>query len=119
MLKALVIAIAIIIGIVNASAQPTGTTRRYKARKAGVVRIGPATTYLKEGFTLEEVLRLLGEPASITEHQSGNNVVTTYQFPRGQNRVLIAEFVKGALVSSRVETQERLAQKSLIVTDGL
>jgi hypothetical protein len=105
MLKALVIAIAIIVAVVNASAQTAGTVRRHITRKAGVVRVGPSTTYLKEGFTLEEVLRLLGEPASITEHQSGTEVVTTYEFPRGQNRVLIAEFVKGALVSSRIETQ--------------
>jgi bifunctional ADP-heptose synthase (sugar kinase/adenylyltransferase) len=119
MLKALVISIAIIIAVVNASAQTTGTIRRHTTRKAGVVRVGPSTTYLKEGFTLEEVLRLLGEPASITEHKSGSDVVTTYEFPRGQNRVLIAEFVKGELVSSRVETHEELARKSLVVTNGV
>jgi hypothetical protein len=119
MLKALVIVIAIVIAVVNISAQTTGTARRRITKKAGVVRVGPATTYLKEGFTLEEVLRLLGEPASITERQSGNDVVTTYEFPRGQNRVLIAEFVKGALVSSRVETHEQLARKSVVITNGL
>lgn len=118
MLKTLVISIAIIIAVVNASAQTTGNIRRHISRKAAVVRVGPSTTYLKEGFTLEEVLRLLGEPASITERQSGSEVVTTYEFPRGQNRVLIAEFGKGALVSSRVETHEQLARKSLVVTNG-
>jgi hypothetical protein len=118
MLKALVIAITISIGVVNVSAQTKGTIRRHTTRKAGVVRVGPATTYLKEGFTLEEVLRLLGEPASITEHQSGTDLVTTYQFPRGQNRVLIADFVKGALVSSRTETHEQLARKSSSLADG-
>jgi hypothetical protein len=118
MLKTLVISIAIIIAVVNASAQTTGTTRRHVTRKGGVVRVGPSTTYLKEGFTLEEVLRLLGEPASITEHQSGTEWVTTYEFPRGQNRVVIADFVKGALVSSRTETHDQLARRSSSLADG-
>ncbi len=66
MLKALVIGIAIVIAVVNASAQGAGTTRRHVSRKAGVIRVGPSTTYLKEGFSVEEVIRLLGEPAAIS-----------------------------------------------------
>jgi hypothetical protein len=108
MLKTLVIAIAILIAAVHVSAQ-TGGTRRHAPRKAGVVRVGPSVTYLKEGFTLEEVLRLLGEPAAVSERQSGNDSVTTYEFPRGQNRFLIAEFVNGQLVRSRTETREQVA----------
>lgn len=108
MLKALVIAIAIIIAVVNASAK-TAAIKRNSSRKAGVVRVGPSTTYLKEGFSVEEVLRLLGEPKAISQHKSGNDFVTTYEFPRGENRVLIADFVNGALVSSRTETREQLA----------
>lgn len=109
MLKALVIAIAIMIAVVNASALQAGTAKRHSSRKAGVVRVGPSTTYLKEGFSVEEVLRLLGEPDAISQHQSGKDFVITYEFPRGQNRVLIAEFINGALVSSRTETREQLA----------
>lgn len=108
MLKTLVVAIAILIAAVHVSAQSAGTKRR-PSRKASVVRVGPSVTYLKEGFSLEEVLRLLGEPTAISEHRSGNQSVTTYEFPRGRNRFLIAEFVNGALVSSRTETREQLA----------
>ena len=106
MLKILIIVTAILLGVVNVSAQ-TAATKKHTLRRAGIVRVGPSTTYLKEGFSLEEVLRLLGEPAAISERQDGNEFVTTYEFPRGQNRILIAEFVNGALVSSRTETREQ------------
>jgi hypothetical protein len=109
MFKTLIIATAILIAAVNISAQTALATRRQTSRKPGVVRVGPSVTYLKEGFTVEEVLRLLGEPANISRHQSGDEMVTTYEFPRGQKRFLIAEFVNGALVSSRTETRDQLA----------
>jgi hypothetical protein len=35
--------------------------------KPGVVQVGPRTTYLKEGLTTEEVVRLLGKPSAISE----------------------------------------------------
>lgn len=75
-----------------------------------MVRVGPTTTYLKEGLTTEEVLRLLGEPANISEHIEDGLVVTTYEFPRGAERVLVAQFVSGALVSYRIETRAEIAQ---------
>jgi hypothetical protein len=109
MLKTLIIAIAILIAAVHVSAQPSTTAKRHTSRRSGVVRVGPSVTYLKEGFTVEEVLRLLGEPANISKHQSGSELVVTYEFPRGQNRFLIAEFVNGALVSSRTETRQQVA----------
>ena len=108
MFKTSVIAVAILIAVVHISAQPAAA-RRQTSRKAGVVRVGPSVTYLKEGFTVEEVLRLLGEPANVSRHQSGNELVTTYEFQRGQNRFLIAEFVNGALVSTRTETRDQVA----------
>jgi hypothetical protein len=109
MIRTLVIAIAIIIVAVNAPAQTSRTSKRYGSRKAGVIRFGPSTTYLKEGFSVEEVLRLLGEPAAISQHQSGNKSVTTYEFARGHNRFLIADFVNGSLVNSRTETRDQVA----------
>ena len=109
MLKTLIIAIAILIAGGQASAQSAAAAKRHTWRKSGVVRVGPSVTYLKEGFTVEEVLRLLGQPANVSKHQSGNEMVTTYEFPRGQNRFLIAEFIKGALVSSRTETRDQVA----------
>ena len=108
MLKILIIATAILIAVVNVSAQ-TAATKRHTVRRAGIVRVGPSTTYLKEGFSLEEVLRLLGEPAAISERRDGNEFISTYEFPRGQNRFLIAEFVNGALVRSRTETRVQVA----------
>jgi hypothetical protein len=113
MLKTLIIAIAILIAVVHASAQPTAAAKRHAYRKSGVVRVGPSVTYLKDGFTVEEVLRLLGQPAAVSKHQSGSELITTYEFPRGQNRFLIAEFIKGSLVSSRTETREQLALADL------
>jgi hypothetical protein len=109
MLKTLVIAMAIMIAVINVSAQTASTTRRHASRRAGVVRVGPSVTYLKEGFSLEEVVRLLGEPTAITERQTGDEFVKTYEFPRGHHRFLVAEFVKGTLISSWIETREQEA----------
>lgn len=109
MLRTIIIAIAILIAGVQAFAEPTAAARRQASRKSSVVRVGPSVTYLKEGFTVEEVLRLLGQPATVSKHQSGNQLVTTYEFARGQNRYLIAEFVKGVLVSSRTENRDQVA----------
>lgn len=80
------------------------------SRPTGVLRLGPPTTYLKEGLRTEEVLRLLGQPGSISQRDDKGVIVTTYEFPRGEGRILIAEFVSDALVRSRVETREQIAQ---------
>jgi hypothetical protein len=74
--------------------------------KPGVVRVGPRTTYLKEGLRTDEVVRLLGKPASISERSENGVVVTTFEFQRGEGRVIIAEFVSGVLVRSRTETRD-------------
>ena len=76
-------------------------------RKPGVVRVGPPTTYLKEGLTTEEVLRLLGKPSAVSERVEQGMVVTTYEFPRGEDRILIAEFTGDALVRTRIETRSQ------------
>jgi len=109
MLKALIIGMSTLIALVSVSAQPAGSPRRHSLRKAGVVRVGPSTTYLKEGFSLAEVIRLLGEPTASSKQRAGNQSVMTYEFQRGPNRVLIGEFVNGALVGSRIEIREQLA----------
>jgi hypothetical protein len=74
--------------------------------KPGVVRVGPRTTYLKEGLSSEEVVRLLGKPVSISERNDKGVVVTTYEFQRGEGRMLIAEFENGLLVRSRTESRD-------------
>ncbi len=101
MLKALVILVAIVIAFVHVSAQGSSTQRRV-IRKIGVVRVGPSTTFLKQGLSTEEVVRLLGEPTAIYEREEGTDSIT-YVFARSEDRVLVAEFVKGSLVSSRTE----------------
>ena len=73
--------------------------------KPGVVQVGPRTTYLKEGLRTDEVVRLLGKPASISERSENDTIITTYEFQRGEGRILIAEFVSGILVRSRSETR--------------
>jgi len=71
----------------------------------GVVHLGPRTTYLKEGLKTREVVKLLGEPSAVSERTEAGRSISTYEFQRGDGRVLIAEFVGDALVSSRTETR--------------
>ncbi|MEK6282206.1 MAG: hypothetical protein AABN95_17755 [Acidobacteriota bacterium] len=103
MLKALIILVAIVIAAVNVSAQGSSTYRRV-VRRIGVVRVGPSTTYLKQGLSAEEVVKLLGEPTAISEREATTGAVT-YEFPRDEGRVLLAEFVNGSLVSSRTQAR--------------
>ena len=106
MLKTFVIVLAIVIAAVNVSAKTEPGSRRNAQKKSTAVRLGPPTTYLQEGLTREEVVRLLGEPTNAAELGEGELLVTRYEFRRGANRVLIAEFVNNALVSSRTETRD-------------
>lgn len=78
--------------------------------KPGVVQVGPRTTYLKEGLTTDEVVRLLGKPTAISERTDDDVVVTIYEFTRSEDRVLVAEFEKGALVRSAMHTRAQVAQ---------
>ena len=69
-----------------------------------VVSVGPRTTFLKEGLSESEVLWLLGSP-SLTLRAAGGPSSVTHEFPRGEGRVLVAEFKDGVLVSSRTEAR--------------
>jgi hypothetical protein len=71
----------------------------------GVVHLGPRTTYLKAGLKTEEVFRLLGAPSSVSERTSKGTVMVTYEFARGEGRVVVAEFVDDQLVRSRTEVR--------------
>ncbi len=107
MLKTLVVLIALLIAVVNVSAQTRpGSRRAYVSRKPVVLRVGPPTTYLKAGLTTEEVVRVLGEPIAMFDRNDKGVTVKSYEFPRGGNRILVAEFVNGALVNSRTETRQ-------------
>jgi hypothetical protein len=109
MLKILVVGIAILIAAANGSAQTKGT-KRYVSHKAGVVRVGPTTTYLKEGLSTDQVVRLLGEPSAIYDRTEKDLIITTYEFPRAEGRVLMAEFVSDVLVDSRIERRAQVAR---------
>lgn len=76
-----------------------------------VLRLGPTTTYLKNGLSATEVVKLLGKPYSISERQEGNRLLTTYVFTRSEGRVLIAQFESGLLIASRTETIESFEQE--------
>ena len=73
--------------------------------KPGVVRVGPRTTYLKQGLRTDEVVYLLGKPVSISERTEKGVVMATYEFQRGEGRVLIAEFENNRLVHTQMETR--------------
>ena len=92
----------------EAEAFAPGTSFSYSADEfqPGVVRVGPRTTYLKEGLRTDEVVRLLGKPISISERTENDIVVTTYEFQRSEGHILIAEFVSGVLVRSRTEMRD-------------
>ncbi|HEX8919914.1 MAG TPA: hypothetical protein VF766_00460 [Pyrinomonadaceae bacterium] len=85
------------------------SVKKSRTRALGVVRVGPSTTYLKNGLSLNEVIRLLGLPASVSERQDGDSRYATYTFTRGGGRVLVAEFENGLLVNSRAQVSETIA----------
>ena len=108
MLKTMVIVIALLIAVVNVSAQTGRTQKSGRRVHPTAIRVGPPTTYLKEGLTAEQVLRVLGEPIDVSQREEQGVTITTLHFQRGANRVLVAEFVNDALVSSRTETRVSL-----------
>jgi hypothetical protein len=113
MLKAMVIVIALLIAVVNVSAQTSRVHKNVRrVHQASAIRIGPPTTYLKEGLTSEEVVRILGNPITVSQRDERGIVIKTYEFQRGANRVLVAEFVNGALVSSKTETRAQLVARA-------
>ena len=83
---------------------------RERAHARFVLKLGPSTTYIKNGLSLEEVLRLLGQPSSVSEKLEGSLRLITYTFVRSEGRVLVAEFADGVLVNSRSESSESLSQ---------
>lgn len=68
-----------------------------------VLRIGPTTTYLKNGLSKDEVVRILGKPSFVLERWEGKRFLATYTFKRSSGRLFVAEFEDGLLVRSRTE----------------
>jgi hypothetical protein len=107
MFKLLIFLMVIVSALVGVSAQTKGNIKAsvpQRIVRGGVVHVGPRSTYLQEGLSTEEVVRLLGEPAVVSERDERGVLVTTYEFPRSEGRTLIAEFTKGVLIRSRIET---------------
>ncbi|HEY0320968.1 MAG TPA: hypothetical protein VGC66_08460 [Pyrinomonadaceae bacterium] len=94
--------------IMSDKTKTSGERKKQTARivDGRVLRLGPTTTYLKNGLSTEEVVRLLGKPTSVSERQEGNRLLAIYTFSRSEARVLIAEFENGLLTGSRTETIE-------------
>jgi hypothetical protein len=86
--------------------------RRERPRASLVVKLGPSTTYIKNGLSLGEIVRLLGQPASVSERRDGARRLITYTFARSEGRILVAEFEDGVLVNSRTRSNESLVQNS-------
>ncbi|MCA1557030.1 MAG: hypothetical protein LC731_00650, partial [Acidobacteria bacterium] len=77
-----------------------------------VLRLGPTTTYLKNGLRTDEVLRLLGKPVNVTERREGGRLLATYIFERSSGRVLIADFENGLLANSHMEPAQTPKQQA-------
>jgi hypothetical protein len=114
MFKFLILVVVIIAAGIGATAQTSARKnsegRRVtaydtikRAGKGSAVSVGPRTTYLKEGLSTEVVVRLLGKPSLISEREERGQTVTTYEFRLGEGQTLVAQFVKGILVSSKTE----------------
>jgi hypothetical protein len=71
-----------------------------------VLRLGPTTIYLKNGLSIEEVVRLLGQPTAVSKRQEGGMTITTCTFSRSEGRVFVTEFENGLLTSSRTEIRK-------------
>lgn len=79
-----------------------------KRTESCVLRLAPPTTYLANGLTLPEVEKFLGQPVSITEREEGGQKIIVQTYERGENRILIAEFIGGLLVRSHVEERQNI-----------
>ena len=95
----------------NGARLTEGTNAGGYVRK-GVVHVGPRSTYLKEGLKPAEVVSLLGAPASVSQSTREGQSLLVYEFQRSGDRVLIAEFLGGYLVSSRTETKSLALAKA-------
>jgi|SRR4051794_3601394 hypothetical protein len=121
MKKFLILIATILISALAVSAQTVTKVEKSVAsgnskarqRTSLVVKLGPSTTYIKNGLSLDEVVRLLGQPISVSEKQDGALRLATYRFARSERRMLVAEFADGLLVSSRTESNESLSRNSV------
>lgn len=103
----------VVITACSTLAQSVYRVSKIKRVSPAVVRLGPSTTFLRNGLSRQEVAKLLGEPFSTVETMDGNAVVTTSVFHRSGDRILIAQFRDDVLIASRLQTSGVLAQTRL------
>lgn len=77
------------------------------SRKTRVIKVGESSTYLKNGLSVGEVISLLGNPMAVHSRSESGVSVKTYEFKRGAEKVIVAEFVDNQLVDSRTEFRSR------------
>lgn len=77
------------------------------SRKTRVIKVGESSTYLKNGLSVGEVISLLGNPMAVHSRSESGVSVKTYEFKRGAEKVIVAEFVDNQLVHSRTEFRSR------------
>jgi hypothetical protein len=123
MFKLLILTVVIVTAGITAAAQ-TETKRNTegqrvtsydvikRAGKGSAVSVGPRMTYVKEGLNTEEVVRVLGKPALISEREEQGQIVTSYRYERSEGRALVVEFAKGLVISSRTEPSVSTARAS-------
>lgn len=109
MFKVLTLSAILLISVIGVSAQTANKeaavikpvaykTKGASGSKAGVVELGPRSTYLKEGLSLAAVIKVLGTPSLVSERVENRKVVRDYEWSRGEGRTLSAQFVNDILV---------------------
>src|SRR5258708_7608517 len=114
-IKIISISVLLSVGVPAMSLTVSGgnndNTRNARQAKPSVVLLGPSTTYLQVGLSTDDVVRLLGDPESITSKDKGGILVTTYVFKRSGGRFLVADFEDDVLIDSHMQPGGRLADK--------
>lgn len=109
MFKVLTLSAILLVSVIGVSAQTANKeaevikpvaykTKETSRSKAGVVELGPRSTYLKEGLSLAAVMKVLGTPSVVSERVENHKVVRDYEWSRGEGRTLSAQFVNDVLV---------------------
>jgi hypothetical protein len=107
----------------SSSTYSKGSTSKHSVERKdanlGVIKVGPSTTYLKNGLSIDEVKRVLGKPVYVSERQVDDGLISTYIFRRGEDRFVVAEFAKGILKQSSVKTREDCPLEEYFRRDNL
>jgi hypothetical protein len=108
---------------ISGATYTNGTSSKHSVERKdadpGVIKVGPPTTYLKNGLRIDEVTHLLGKPVYVSERQGRNGLISTYVFRRGEDRIVVAEFAKGILKRSSVKKSEELPEEKVVQRENV